>query len=122
MLAVMTGTPEENQPQKSFWSSFTAADMRGLIVGVIGGLLVVMIVALALIVNRHLGSIRTSAAFYFLIVGGVGFLTLLSVVVKPSTKMVGWLSKPIRLILGVVVTLIVVLGLLLFLGEAAGIK
>jgi hypothetical protein len=96
--------------------------MRGLIVGVIGGLLVVMIVALALIVNRHLGSIRTGAAFYLVIVVVVGVLALLSAVVKPDTKKVGWLSRPIRLILGVVLALIVVLGLLLFLGEAAGIK
>jgi hypothetical protein len=48
--------PAPAEPAKSFWVSFTAADMRNLIVTlvgtVLGGMLVVMAVALAVVVAR----------------------------------------------------------------------
>jgi hypothetical protein len=117
----MADTAEEakaarvREREKPFWDIRSADDIRNLLLGVIGGLLVVVIVALALIVNRHLGHLRGSAVFYLAISGGPAVLLLLAVVTN------GWLRKALRVLSGTAVALIVVLGLLLFLGEAAGI-
>jgi len=108
--------PDAGQ-QTSFWASFTMEDMRSLIVGVIGGLLVVMIVALAFIVKRNLGHIRGSAAFYLVLSLSLALLGILSWRAPKN-----WVRTAARLLLATVLGLIFVLGTLLFLGEAAGIK
>ena len=76
-----TENTQDRTRKPSCWA-FTEADWKNLVVGVIGGLLVVMIVALALILNRHLGHLKGTAAFYLAICGGPTVLLILSVVIK----------------------------------------
>jgi hypothetical protein len=80
----------------------------------------VLIVALALIVRRHLGNIRGTAVFWLVISGGPCVLLVLAWLTSKVDRL-KWLTVLILLILGLAVVGIVGLGLLLFLGEAAGI-
>jgi hypothetical protein len=108
---------DDKPPQPSFWA-FTSADWKNLVVGLIGSLVTVVIVAVALIVNRHLGSIRLSAVTYLEIVGGFAAVGILSF----ATKKVEALSRALLLLFFGAFALGVVFALFLVLGEAAGVK
>jgi uncharacterized membrane protein YdbT with pleckstrin-like domain len=81
--ATVEKEPPEKAPvrEKSFWASFTAADMRTLIVTVagtvIGGTLLVMVLAVAVIAARHMTTganthQRTVLVWYLVVFGIVG--------------------------------------------------
>jgi hypothetical protein len=104
-----TGEPFSWAPSKADWKS--------LIVGVIGSLVTVVIVAIALIVNRHLGTIRLSAVGYLAIAGCFAVLGTLASV----TRKVRVLGTVLVLLFFGVFVLGVVFALLLVVGQAAGI-
>jgi drug/metabolite transporter (DMT)-like permease len=108
-------TKNDPPAQTKLWT-LTKADWKSLIVGVYASLVAVLIVAVALIVTRHLGHIEVSAYWYlgFSVVGSILFA------LAWITRNVRWLTLLIRLVLGAGLAAIMVFGLLFILGEAAG--
>jgi hypothetical protein len=109
-------TKNDETAQTKLWA-LTKADWKSLIVGVYASLVTVLIVAVALIVTRHLGHIEVSAYWYL----GFGVVGVILYALAWVTRNVKWLTFLIRLVLGAGLAAIMVLGLLFILGEAAGI-
>jgi hypothetical protein len=85
-----TAEPAANETEESFWSSFTRADMRLLVVTIagtmIGAILTLALIAIAIIVARQFaksGGLASSAAF---LGEGIGALVALGL-------LIGWVGR-----------------------------
>jgi hypothetical protein len=109
-------TTDDTSAQTKLWA-LTKADWKSLIVGVYSSLVTVLIVAVALIATRRLGHVEVSAHWYL----GFSVVGLILLTLAWVTRGVKLLTNLIRLVLAAGLAVIVVLGLLFILGEAAGI-
>ena len=120
---------EPAEKKESFWASFTAADMRNLIVTVagtvIGGILLVMVVALAVIVTRTwIPPVPSLTAAILdlvvtvvgLVVWGLGLLLATKRIRDRSPARVGYV------VLVIMSSTFIAVVVLAWLGKAAGVK
>jgi phage-related holin len=120
-------TAQRTQAAPFSWR-FNKADWKSLFVGVIGSLVTLMIVALALTVTRHLGHVRAPTLFYIATTAGPSALFLLAWRANKLGDKVSWLkwlkklAGALVLIAALALAAIVGFGLLILIGEAAGIR